>query len=194
MRTGSPGVVRVIAVLSAVSVLAGCARVRPVDPAAAGPDLGDINRKVAGRSVLVKLVDGTVLRARDVIVSESSVSFREERFTSAEHEWPAREARRLPISEVASIEVTSRSRGALDGALYGLGAGVLLGALIGAVTFEPTGDLLISSSGDAAILGGLVFGVIGAGFGFLVGSSVGSTAVFDLRDRSNEAGAGSPVE
>jgi hypothetical protein len=172
-----PAARRLVAALSAVAVLASCAHVRPTDPTAAGVNLDDINAKLAGRVVRVRLRDGTELVAHDVRVSADSVFMRPQRLR--EVDWWLAPAQALPVSEVGTIEVTRRGRGALDGALIGLAAGAAAGATLGALMHEP-GDLLISSPKDAAILGGILLGVLGTGLGFLAGASKGSTDVYDL--------------
>jgi hypothetical protein len=164
-----------IAALSIVLLLAGCARVRPADPRAAGVDLSDINAKLAGHMVRVRLVDGTELIAHDVRISADSVFLRPQRFPHLEAPWPAREGRELPISEVHSIEVTRRGRGAADGALIGLGVGAAAGAAIGA-SWEDSG----MSTGATALVLGTVFGVLGTGVGLIIGVGLGSAEVFDL--------------
>jgi hypothetical protein len=103
------------------------------------------------------------------------VFFRPQRFPDLESPWPAREVRELPISEVHSIEVTRRGRGAADGALIGLGIGAVAGAAI--VAAMPDFGL---STEDAALFGGLVFGALGTGVGLIIGVGLGSTEVFDL--------------
>ena len=170
---------RLIAALSAALLLAGCAHVRPADPTAAGVDLDDINAKLAGRMVRVRLVDGTELIAHDVRISADSVFMRPQRFPHLTSPWPARVGQELSISEVGSIEVTRRGRGALDGTLLGLGIGVVGGAALAAATFEPSA-LLGSSMEDNALVGGVILGVLGTGLGLLIGASPGSTEVYDL--------------
>ena len=171
---------RLIAALISALLLAGCAHVRPADPTAVGVDLDDINAKLAGRMVRVRFVDGAELIAHDVRISAGSVSFRRQRFPHLESPWPAREVQELPISDVASIAVTRRGWGAADGALLGLGIGVVAGAAIGVAMFRVPGELYISSTGDAALVGGVMFGVLGTGLGFLIGLGLGSSEVFDL--------------
>ena len=165
--------------MSTVLMLAGCAHVRPADPTAAGVDLDHINGRLAGRMARVRLMDDTELVANDVRISVGSVLFRPQRFPHLESPWPSREVRELPISEVRSIEVTNRSRGAGDGALIGTCVGVLAGAAIGAAINEAD-EAPIWSNETGALVGGVVFGVLGAGVGLVVGVGMGSTEVFDL--------------
>jgi hypothetical protein len=179
---------RLIAALSAALVLVGCAHVRPADPTAAGVDLDDINAKLAGRVVRVRLVDGTDMLAHNVRVSADSVSMQPRMLRDAN--WWLAPRRALPISEVGSIEVTRRGRGALEGALFGLGIGGVAGVAIGAATSE--GSIL--SAQESVILGGLVFGVLGTGLGLIIGVGVGSKDVYDLRRAPDTTGSASPGE
>jgi hypothetical protein len=184
---------RLIAALSAASLLVGCAHVRSADPTAAGVDLDDINAKLAGRTVRVRLTDDTVLVAHNVSVSADSLFARPPRLLLASLPWPARVARALPISEVSAIEVTRRGRGAFEGTLIGLGVGSVAGVALGAATFDP-GDDLTSTTGDAALLGGFLFGVLGTGLGLLIGVGAGSTDVYDLTRVPGATGSVSPGE
>jgi hypothetical protein len=178
---------KVLASFTLVAVLAGCAHVQPVG-GPQGLDVADLNEKLSGRMALVRLADGTELLAHDVTVSGDSVSLRRERSPGDSSPWPERTPRVLPISEVDSIVVERTGRGALEGALAGFGAGALVGAGMGAAAFEPSGgDLLITSAGDAAVLGALFGGMLGTGAGLLIGASVGSSDVYDLEGVSEGA-------
>ena len=184
---------RLIAVLSIALLLVGCAHVRPADPTAAGVDLDDINARLAGRMVRVKLVDGTELVAHDVRISADSVFFRPQMFPHLESAWPARVERELPTSEVGSIEVTRRGRGAADGALIGFGIGLVAGAAIG-IAVDEADEASIWSTETAALVGGFVFGVLGTGVGAIIGVGLGSTEVFDLTEAPLATGSGSISE
>ncbi len=140
--------------------------------------------------VRVKLVDGTELVAHDVRISADSVFFRPQMFPHLESAWPARAERELPTSEVGSIEVTRRDRGAADGALIGLGIGVVAGAAMGAATLLGGG----LSTEDAALVGAFVFGVLGTGVGLIIGVGLGSTEVFDLTKAPLAMGSASTSE
>ena len=164
---------KLIAALSAVAVLGGCASVRPADPMATGVDLGEINDALAGRVVLVRLRDGTEIVAHDVSISQSSVSFRRERFPNSGSSWPAREAEELPVSDVRSVEVSRKGMGALQGSLLGLGVGAGAGAALGGPAFRPEDSI-------SRFTGAVLFGLVGACLGLLVGSSVGASDVYDL--------------
>ena len=92
---------------------------------------------------------------------------------AAQRQWlPAEE----PVASVRRIEVKRRSRGAL----IGLGIGVPIGIVAGAVgttkvlnTICESGSCSESHLGPALLggaLGGLLFGLLGAGIGALIGS------------------------
>jgi hypothetical protein len=184
---------RLIAALVAASLLAGCAHVRPAAPNAEGVDLDDINSRLAGRMVRVKLADGSEVIAHDVRISTESVRFRPQRFPGIESPWPAREERELPVSQVHSVEVTRRSWGAADGALIGSGIGVVAGAAIG-VAIDESDDASIWSTGTAALVGCAVFGVVGVGAGSLIGLGLGATEIFDLTKAPSGPGEASASE
>jgi hypothetical protein len=149
-----------------------------VDPRSPGIDLNEINRKLAGRLVLVRLADGTQVPARDVSVSESAVTFRREMLPHFGSPWPARDREALPWPDVRAIEVNRRGIGALQGALAGLGIGAVVGAGAGGAVFGPDDDI-------SRFIGAVSFGVVGGLLGLLVGQSVGSAAVYELSPASS---------
>ena len=182
---------RIIAALSTALILAGCTHAHRAGPLAAGVDLDDMNAKLAGRLVLLKLADGTELHAHNVRVSADSVFMQPQMLREAD--WWLAPGRALPVSGVRSLEVTGRGRGSLDGALLGLGIGAVGGAAIGAAVFEPSSGGL-STMGEAAFVGGIILGVLGTCLGFLVGASRGSTDVYDLTRVPDVTGPASPGE
>ena len=66
--------------------------------------------------------------------------------------------------------------GLLRGALWGAGAG----ALLGAVTYGGP-DLIVDSPAVAAGLGAIVFGIAGAGVGLVGGLILGATEVYEFQ-------------
>jgi hypothetical protein len=84
----------------------------------------------------------------------------------------------FPVADIDRLEASrhtgnSRGRGALIGLFVGAGAG----AVIGSATYEPCPAQAWlcfepSSSGEAAVLGAVAFGVLGAGVGALIGSTI----------------------
>jgi hypothetical protein len=182
---------RLIAALGAVLILVGCTHVHPVNPAARGADIDQVNEQLADREARVSLVDHAAVVARDVSVSADSVFMRPHMLGHAS--WRLGPARAVPITEVRSIEVTRRSRGARDGALLGLGLGVAAGAVIGVVVFEASpGESEMWSRGVSVFVCSIIGGVLGTGLGLLVGANAGSTDVYDLRAASGATGSPSP--
>ena len=182
-RTGKRSLVlqtkRAIVAVSVALTLAGCAHVRPIDPTASVSELHDVNRSLAGREALVRLTDGTEMMAHDVTVSHESVSLVLEHFRSALTERPGRTTREIPLAEVASITVTCRGRGALDGLLIGLFGGAAGGVLFGAAAYTE-GDRYLHSRSDAAMFSGVVYGFLGGVSGVLYGAGNGSTHVYEF--------------
>ena len=176
------GARKVVAAVVVVSFLAGCTHVRPADPTAARVDLNDINSRLVDRMARVRLVDGTVLVAQHVRVSEDSVYFRPQLSTDPGVSDVERGDQALPRSEVRSIEVKRRGRGAADGALIGFGAGVLLGAVVGVGMYQSEDDPSLLD-GVVAFLGASAVAAVGTGIGLAIGLGVGSTEVLELPAR-----------
>ena len=180
---------RFVAVFAAVTLLAGCARVHPCDPSAATTNLEEINRELAGRTVVLTMADGSRVGAWNVSLSADSLFMapkRLRRFGSPKRGFMVSA---LPTSVVHTVTVRGKSkwRGAVDGALVGLGVGVILGTAWGLAAHEP-GNLL--SEGESASMGGVLLGVIGSGVGAVFGFGIGSTDAFDLtRARGGRPGS-----
>ena len=85
----------------------------------------------------------------------------------------------LPLGSVSRLDVSrgraSRGRGAMRGILYGVGPGILLGALLGYGSYQepscPSGSLCIDFGPEVAAFGGAV---LGAGAGALFGGILGA--------------------
>jgi len=185
---------RVMAVLAAATMLSGCTHVHPSDPTAPGLRLEDLNQSLEGRTVSVTLLDGTEFGAASVVVRVDTTSL----VPQGEPSWkpPTRAAlgRAFPTSEVESLTVTQRGRGAFEGGMLGLLIGAVAGAVVGAASYEPSsGDFESGpgSSGEAAVGYGLIFGVVGAGVGLVAGASVGSSDVYDLTEAPEDRPTGS---
>jgi len=161
--------------------LASCAHVHRVSPGTPGVGLQEVNRRLAGRMVLVKLTDGTEFGASDVSVSPDSLYMRPRQVPIAHSSGWTRVARAIPIREVDAIEVTRRSRGALDGALLGLTLGGAAGAALGPLILDS------SVAAEEAALGGIILGGLGVSVGSLLGFGTGSTDVYDLSAMSGDA-------
>jgi len=173
---------RLVAIITAASVLHGCAAVqRPFDPIASESGLEDLNRVLRGRSVMIELFHsveyqrGRGFRAENVRVGEDSTSFTLLR--------GAKRDSTLSTSAIDRITITRRLRGAFSGALVGFGAGFAAGAVLGAASYEPSGDdwgVGPGSSGGAAVWGGVFMGIIGSGVGLIIGAVAGHEEVYDF--------------
>ena len=82
----------------------------------------------------------------------------------------------LTTGSLAGLELSrGRKSQAGKGAALGAGVGVILGLVVGAVTYEddcPDCLGLDPGVGGSALLGGVLFGVLGLGVGALIGASV----------------------
>ena len=79
---------------------------------------------------------------------------------------------------VSKVVDTQHGRGALEG----LGLGALIGGVTGAVigyAAADEDDYLFNSKGEVAVVGGLVFGTMGALVGVVVGAVKGSTIIYE---------------
>ena len=177
---------RILTLVAIASIFSGCAHVHRVDPTLPQAELDCLNRAIQNRRVSVELAGGTPsraparLRAEGVHVAADSTALtllREPSEVEAlwgEPRYAVRQDTVLNTLAIARLSTTSRSRGALDGTLLGLGIGVAIGALLGLRMDDP-------APADArAVYGGFFCGVLGTGIGLVVGIGSGSTHVFDF--------------
>jgi hypothetical protein len=180
---------RIVAVIAVSSVLLGCAHVHRIDPIASVSDRGHLNTAVQHRRVSVELVGSypwrpdEKLNAENVRVAADSTSLTlllEPSEMSALWGEPSHGAKRdtiLSTLAITRMTTKSRLRGVLDGSLLGL----VIGAVGGAILFAAIDDPVPVE--DRAVIGGVVFGVIGTGVGLVLGAVVGSRDVYDLAER-----------
>jgi len=172
---------RVIATAVAVAQLVGCTHIRPADPSAAHCPFDDINRALSGRTVQVRLMDGSTFSAENVRVTPSSTTL-----TVLSH---ARRDTVLDSSTIRTLSTTRRGAGAIRGLLGGLLVGATLGAIWGGASFDEP-SILLQTETQAAIGGGLLLGSVVGVAGLIGGTIVGVTEVYDFTvtspDRSTE--------
>jgi len=119
----------------------------------------EMNEKLKGWDVKIELKDGSDISAKDVNISDNSVSWVDQE-TNIEF--------KTSIRDINKIVMESSSIGALEGAGFGLVGGAGLGLLVG-MTQEDIGT--VSSGQIAAESVGLV---LGGGTGLIVGSITGA--------------------
>jgi hypothetical protein len=92
----------------------------------------------------------------------------------------------VPIETVRQVTVVKRGRGALEGALLGIGIGAVLGYMYGLTRslsdYERSMDCtIVCNNGDAANLGAIQFAILGLLAGPLIGVAVGHRDILELR-------------
>jgi hypothetical protein len=175
---------RIVAAVAVASVLSGCAHVHRIDPALAGPELGELNRALERRRASVEVLHSVPhrlpvkLRAERVRVAADSTHLTlllEPGDIEAMWGEPAYGVRRdttLCTSTITRVTTTNRLRGTLDGTLLGLGIGLAFGAVLGSLIDDPW------PAETRAMIGGLFFGMVGTGAGLATGAIVGSREVY----------------
>jgi hypothetical protein len=160
-----------IALIALLCASAGCAtHVTAVRPLPTERET-EINNIVAGKTATLEFA-GTAqpIRSKDVRLAVSAVRFVERDPASA---WglssglPEREA---PLSSLQSIKIRNAGRGALHGLAFGGAIGAIAGGTAGAVLAAVTCSCDFQFVPLAALEVGLVFGLIGAGIGALIGA------------------------
>lgn len=134
-------------------------------------DLADLNRRIAGRDCRVKLLSGDVHQARDLTVTRSVTTWRTRpgrgiRPSSGPQEFERR------TTEISSIAIKSRAKGAGKGLLWGLGIGTGVASIAVVTTSEGQ-----SGWGPVAFVG---FGGMGTVLGTLIGVVGGSWREYSL--------------
>jgi hypothetical protein len=119
---------------------------------------GEMNEELKGQDVEIELKDGSDISAKNVEISEDSVS------------WVDQETDqtfKASTPEINKIVIESSLMGALEGAGFGLVGGAGLGALFG--------QILIGNDTELGTGGGAIVGlVLGGGTGLIVGSITGA--------------------
>jgi len=173
-----------LAFLVVAIVTSGCSHVHPVSPVTSQADLDEVNAAVRGRRATVGLAvsgkhpfGGTFL-ADDVRVTAETTSFAllleplDVTALAGEQRYAARRDSVIITGEVGRLTVSSWSRGALDGAVLGLGFGAVLGLYAG------SRDSWFTPGEYAAGVG-----VLGCGIGAVIGGLRGSKEIYEFEHR-----------
>jgi hypothetical protein len=81
----------------------------------------------------------------------------------------------LPTRSIIRLTAINRPQGILDGVLLGAGIGVTSGAIVGLAAEDGW-----FPAEARAVMGGIVFGVLGIGVGLVVGVLVGARDVYEI--------------
>jgi hypothetical protein len=192
---------RIVAMIAIALVLFGCAPVHRVNPVGSASDRDDVNRALQGRRASIELATSVpprpsvVLRGESVRVEADSTRMtvlrRPSEITAliGEPTYGARRDTTLSTRDMARVSVRRRWSGAVLGHLRGLLVGASAGAVLGFVSYgEP--DLIVGSRADAAGIGAVLLGVVGAGVGLVGGSIWGATEVYDFDAASSDRASG----
>jgi hypothetical protein len=164
-----------IAITVALAVLCGCAQVSVVDPIGPDESLVEVNRALSGRKARIVLGTGSEFLGMRVHVRSDSTMWVPADMTS--------ERVAVQTSELKSITVLDRGRGARRGAILGGATGALGGLFYAA---EYTSEGFFEGGFESFAVGTIpIGGVAGAALGAIIGGYVGSkwTFVFGSDER-----------
>jgi hypothetical protein len=135
--------------------------------------IGDHDSYRAG----VTLVNGSAERRIAGVLSREAPAFQEMQTQPARIRLLSiSDGRAIPLEEVREVKVVKRARGALDGALIGLGVGALSGLVLGLAAGDSPNreDCGYPCTGaEKGELTAAVYGGIGTVLGAIVGAAIG---------------------
>ncbi|MEP0547940.1 MAG: hypothetical protein ABJF88_13480 [Rhodothermales bacterium] len=150
-------------------LLSGCAHTIPFDNGAP-EERAAVNERAKGQQATVTLRDGQRLQADALRIATDSTSWLEPE---------ARQVRTVATGGIESISFPTGGRHAGEGFAIGFGSGAALGYVVGLSTYEGP-DIVISSRGDSALAGALLFAGLGGLTGLLIGYGSEARDVFEL--------------
>jgi len=125
----------------------------------------------------VTIASGSSVRQIPGVISRGAPAFKEPALQPARIQLiSTSDGSAIPLENVREVKVVKRGRGALEGALIGLGVGILSGGVLGLVAGDSANrvDCGYPCTGeDKAKVTGAVFGGIGTGLGAIVGAAIG---------------------
>lgn len=141
--------------------------------------LNILNEKLTGEMATLIMTDGKKIDGKNIVITGDSIFYTdiESRFFSGEL-----------TSNINKIVITDHGRGAMEGLGYGCLSGFLIGAAIGAASFDPddTGFLVPNNRFDAALTGGIVTGIPFTVLGLIFGAGGGHTDNYILNESKIE--------
>ena len=153
-----------------VMVCPGCATTYLLDSeersSAAHEPIAEINERASVSRVGLSLDDGPLLIVSNLRVGPDSTSW----VTASSYETVA-------TSSVTRVQFVNRGRGALDGLGLGLLGGVVVGGVLGAVSYNGP-DFFTSSRGESARFGAVFLSFITVPLGLLTGVTIGHREVY----------------
>lgn len=171
-------------ILLAAVLLAGCSQTLSVVPAEedtnATYSFDEANARLQGRYVEVALEDGRTMPSQTLVIAPDSTAWMD---------LMTDRVRSAPTPAVDVIRHKQAGRGAIQGALFGGGSGVLLGTLVGALLLDQQkDDAGLSEAGFVSrfSMGGLIFGT---GVGVSLGAKRGSYDTYVYPDPIQSASA-----
>ena len=159
-----------IAITVALAVLCGCAQVRVVDPIGPDESLVEVNRALSGRKARIVLGTGSEFLGMRVHVRSDSTMWVPADMTS--------ERVAVQTSELKSITVLDRGRGARQGAILGGAAGALGGYFFAVWNTSDDSPFGVGPTENYAVATIPIGGVAGAALGAIIGGYVGSERTF----------------
>lgn len=170
---------RPLVALSLLAALA-CSSTTAVSRRPSATDRDELNARLAGHAALVALLPPlppAIVCERAELQETSLKVLRAE----------PREVKVVPYDAVQSVKLRDPSRGALEGTLFGLGVGAVLGA--GALlprALGDTADTMTIGKGAGLLVGAGAGAVIGGVIGYLAGKGFGHTDTFTFTGFAQE--------
>lgn len=164
--------------LATLLLATGCTHQQPLRLDEVGR-LARFNAQATEQIAVVTLSDGETHSARSLQVTPDLTSWID----------PGSNAvMSVPTHDVADVRLRDRGKGALDGLGLGVVIGGLTGAVIGLASGDDDPDLLFAfKASEKAMVGGIGLGLLGGIVGLVVGGVAGSEEVYQI-DRGPQSG------
>lgn len=150
-------------------VLAGCACARVVDTDQSSGAYADINQTAQQETAWVQLRDGQTIQATDLHVASDTAVYVDENG----------QMQSVATEEIAQVTFIRHDQGALEGLGIGVLVGAVAGGLIGAATYDGP-EIITNSRASSAAVYALVLNVLTAPIGVIAGVARGSRVVYQF--------------